>query len=287
METKQKQCDSISETLDTRILESVKRIKPPPVAVMRLMDILATEFHTNEVMEVLNSDPSLTATVLKKCNTAFFSQRGGVTSLNQAIQLLGTSMIMSMVMELTVGVTLDKELKSYGYSAKNLRNHSLLTALISKELTQYCGILPFTADTAFTAGLLHDIGKLVVDDMLSGMDIQHAINDDLSEVLNVEMERHYLDTDHASIGAAILEYWKFPVFFCEAVLQHHAPMIGNQLAHLILVSNWCAHTFGEKSEDPGTADSIPIESLSSVGLTHAVIEETSHEVLQNFKKYSH
>jgi HD-like signal output (HDOD) protein len=167
MVVKQQHSENKSKVVSPLILDGVQSMAPPPLAVTRLMEILSREFHTEEVIEVMQTDPALIASVLKKCNTAFFSQRGGVTSLRQAIQLLGTSMIMSMVLELTVGENLNKGLLNYGISAANLQKHSLCVAVCSNELTKFCGILPFTVDTAFTAGLLHDIGKIVIDDVLT------------------------------------------------------------------------------------------------------------------------
>ena len=109
--------------VDPRIIESIDHIQPPPVAVTKLIQILAEEFHTDEVIDILQTDPALTAAVLKHCNTAFFAQRGGVSSLNQAIQLLGTSIIMNIVLDITIGASMNGGLTKYGIPQSGLRKH--------------------------------------------------------------------------------------------------------------------------------------------------------------------
>ena len=273
MDVKKKKDFSTSTTMDPRILESVKHIQPPPMAVTKLIDILAKDFHTSEVIEILQTDPALTAAVLKKCNTAFFSQRGGVTSLNQAIQLLGSSTIMSMVLELTMGANLNLGLENYGIPTSGLRKHSLFAAVAAKELTKYCGILPFTPDTAFTAGLLHDIGKIAVNEVLIAEDIDLTKRSEFSQRSNTELERGLLGTDHAEVGALVLDGWKFPEFFCNAVRQHHVPAADNQLAHLVHIANWCAHSIGLSIGYQTSFGDLTIESLSAVALTETEVKE--------------
>lgn len=248
------------------------------------MEILSREFHTEEVIEVMQTDPALIASVLKKCNTAFFSQRGGVTSLKQAIQLLGTSMIMSMVLELTIGENLNKGLQSYGVSASNLQKHSFCTAVCSKELTQFCGILPFTIDTAFTAGLLHDIGKIAIDEVLTAQGVNLAESKESTGKTTLELEHEFIETNHGEVGAMVLEWWKFPEFFCEAIGQHHIPLGRNQLAHLLNIANQCAHSIEVSDKDSTVIKDLPIESLSALAITYHEVEKASQCAQHSIKE---
>lgn len=184
--------------------------------------------------------------------------------MKQAIQLLGTSIIMPMILELTVGGSLNMELKHYGIPTSGLRKHSLCAGITAKELTKYCGILPFTPDTAFTAGLLHDIGKIALNEVLSGSE---SCLTDKNESLGksiTELERELIGADHAEVGALVLEEWKFPIFFCEAVGQHHLPTISNQLSHLIHIANWCAHSIDLAFGYQSPSDDLYMESISAV-----------------------
>lgn len=273
--------------VDPRILESIDHIQPPPVAVTKLIGILAQEFHTEEVIDILQTDPALTAAVLKRCNTAFFAQRGGVSSLNQAIQLLGTSTIMNIVLEITIGASLNVGLSKYGIPQSGLRKHSICAAAAAKELTKYCSILPFTPDTAFTAGLLHDIGKIAINEVLSEQEEalkEETLEEDRS---NTDRERALIGTDHSEVGALILMKWKFPPFFADAVGEHHNPSPGNQLSHLIHIANWCAHSIGLSFGFQSLSDELSPESLSVMALTETNIEEaiidTYNEINTKFK----
>ena len=273
--------------VDPRIIESIDHIQPPPVAVTKLIQILAEEFHTDEVIDILQTDPALTAAVLKRCNTAFFAQRGGVSSLNQAIQLLGTSTIMNIVLEITIGASMNGGLAKYGIPQSGLRKHSICAAAAARELTKYCSILPFTPDTAFTAGLLHDIGKIAINEVLS--EKEEALKDDSPEPTqsNTEKERSLIGIDHSEVGALILNKWKFPPFFAAAVGEHHDPTPGNQLSHLIHIANWCAHSIGLSFGFQSLSDELSPESLSVMALSESNVEEaiidTYNEINSKFK----
>jgi len=270
-----------------RIIESIDQIQPPPVAVTKLIEILAQEFHTEDVIHILQTDPALTAAVLKRCNTAFFAQRGGVSSLNQAIQLLGTSTIMNIVLEITIGASMNGGLANYGIPPSGLRKHSICAAAAARELTKYCSILPFTPDTAFTAGLLHDIGKIAINEVLAEQ--EPALKDDATVATqsNIERERSLLGTDHSQVGALILTNWKFPPFFAAAIGEHHDPSLGNPLSHLIHIANWCAHSIGLSFGFQSLSDELSPESLSVMALSEANIEEaiidTYSELNSKFK----
>jgi putative nucleotidyltransferase with HDIG domain len=270
-----------------RIIESIDQIQPPPVAVTKLIEILAQEFHTEDVIHILQTDPALTAAVLKRCNTAFFAQRGGVSSLNQAIQLLGTSTIMNIVLEITIGASMNGGLANYGIPPSGLRKHSICAAAAARELTKYCSILPFTPDTAFTAGLLHDIGKIAINEVLAEQEA--ALKDDATVATqsNIERERSLLGTDHSQVGALILTNWKFPPFFAAAIGEHHDPSLGNPLSHLIHIANWCAHSIGLSFGFQSLSDELSPESLSVMALSEANIEEaiidTYSELNSKFK----
>lgn len=273
--------------MDPRIIESIDQIQPPPVAVTKLIEILAQEFHTEDVIHILQTDPALTAAVLKRCNTAFFAQRGGVSSLNQAIQLLGTSTIMNIVLEITIGASMNGGLANYGIPPSGLRKHSICAAAAARELTKYCSILPFTPDTAFTAGLLHDIGKIAINEVLAEQEA--ALKDDAPEATqsNIERERSLIGTDHSEVGALILTNWKFPPFFAAAIGEHHDPTLGNPLSHLIHIANWCAHSIGLSFGFQSLSDELSPESLSVMALSEANIEEaiidTYSELNSKFK----
>jgi putative nucleotidyltransferase with HDIG domain len=273
--------------MDPRIIESIDQIQPPPVAVTKLIEILAQEFHTEDVIHILQTDPALTAAVLKRCNTAFFAQRGGVSSLNQAIQLLGTSTIMNIVLEITIGASMNRGLAKYGIPPSGLRKHSICAAAAARELTKYCSILPFTPDTAFTAGLLHDIGKIAINEVLAEQEA--ALKDDAPEATqsNIERERSLIGTDHSEVGALILTNWKFPPFFAAAIGEHHDPTLGNPLSHLIHIANWCAHAIGLSFGFQSLSDELSPESLSVMALSETNIEEaiidTYSEINSKFK----
>jgi len=271
--------------MDTRVLECIENIQPPPVAVTQLIAILGTEYHADDVLDILKSDPALTGSVLKKCNTVYFAQRTGATSMKQAIQLLGSSTIMNMILELTVSQTLDRELTFYAIPRSGLRQHSFFAGMAAQKLTDRCGILPFTSDTAFTAGLLHDIGKIAINEALSSDDFSpNDLNREAGQD-GLAYERSLLGTDHAEVGAVILEKWNFPDYFYQGVAEHHQPSIRNKLAHLIHLANWCAHSANDSFGLASTSDQYALESMGTLALEPSDLERSIDQAQKQIEKY--
>ena len=100
----------------------------------------------------------------------------------------------------------------------------------------------------------------------------------------VELEQEFLETNHAEVGAMVLEWWKFPDFFCEAIGQHHTPLGRNQLAHLIHIANRCAHSIEIPVEDSTIAKELPIESLSALAITYHEVQEASQSAQHSIKE---
>ncbi|MES2150191.1 MAG: HDOD domain-containing protein [Pseudomonadota bacterium] len=164
-------------------------------------------------------DQSLTAKTLRLANSSFYGMSSRVTSMQQAITVLGFHSIRGLVTACAVTGSFRPD-QAGGLDFTAFWRHSLATAVGARLLAREYGIAP---ESAFTAGLLHDIGVLV---LATGQ------GEDYAGVLawqrkhdcpRIDAERAVLGIDHAQAGAALAVHWKFPAAIAEAVAAHHAP----------------------------------------------------------------
>lgn len=254
------------------LVSKAKDLRIASQAALQLVSLLDRPDASNEdVVRILKFDNVLTAKLLRVCNSSAFGFSEAVSSVDQAVLLLGHQQILQIVLALEFSTAMVVPLAGYAVEAKELWHHSLATASAAELLAKGGLDVDIDASVAFTAGLLHDIGKLVMNQALTEelqADIRNRIN--IEQVSRVEAERAVLGTDHAEAGAALLESWKLPAEIVEAVKNHHCPVIKPRprMSAIIHVADVVAHLAGSApgweafalSVDPRVADEFEISA---------------------------
>jgi putative nucleotidyltransferase with HDIG domain len=190
------------------------------VAVRVLKLIEDPDSTASKIEELLRLDPGITANILKLTNSAYFGLSTRIGSVRQAIVLLGWKRLGKLVVTSCVNAILDKPVPGYDLPAGELWRHSIAVSVAAELLANELGITAY--DEAFTAALLHDLGKLVLGSYVK-KDLQ-AIESAAGENVPFQVaERRILGTDHAEVGARLLENWAFPQSLVNAVRWHHDP----------------------------------------------------------------
>ncbi len=204
-----------------RIMAQVKAFPGMPATSAKLLKMLKDpESSAVQIEEVLRYDPGLTANILKLTNSAYFGIPSKVSSMKQAIVLLGWKRLLQLVMTMCMSTVMKKPVPGYDLSHGELWRHSVAVS-VAAELVVKALKIP-GMDEVFTAALLHDVGKLILGDFVQD-DIQQ-IKAMASKGIAFEVaEFIVLGTDHAQIGAKILEKWSFPENLVHAVNWHHDP----------------------------------------------------------------
>lgn len=257
-------------------------------AALRLVGLLGQSSLSNEeVVEVLKLDTSLTAKLLRACNSPSMGFAEPVGSVNQAILLLGHHEILRMVLALTFGDRLARPLSGYAVEAEELWRHSLMVAVAAEAISREAREAHLDASLAFTGGLLHDIGKLGMDQALD-QPTQAAVRYLVAEhgQSRVAAERKILGTDHAEIGGCLLSLWNFPEQIIEGVANHHAPRIDPSpgFSGFLCVANWLAHIAGSAPGWDAYALKAPEEVEQSFGLTAQKVEGLVLTVRESFER---
>ena len=204
-----------------RFVDSVRTLPPAPKILTDLLVILNDANHdTSRIVELVQFDPALTARVLRLCNSAALGGSGRVEDLHTAILRLGFNLVFQLVASVVSGQTLGDAQRGYGMGRGELWRHAVATAMASKALARTLGS---NESLAFTAALLHDLGKLVISVALEGS-YDHVLREmDESGRSFLEAEKAVLGVDHAEVGAHLLVRWNFPENLVSAVRYHHHP----------------------------------------------------------------
>lgn len=191
-----------------------------PSTTARLLHLLDDDtVGADEVLDVIGRDPALTANLLKLCNSAYYGLRRRVGTVHEALVMLGNRAVVSLAFATSLGDVLRGPLAGYRLERDALWRHSLAVAVGAAHLLGSDGDRD-GRERAFTGGLVHDIGKLVLNRPLTARLQQLPPAGDFALLL--DGERAILGFDHAEAGAALAEAWNFPPALAAVIGAHHA-----------------------------------------------------------------
>jgi len=232
-----------------------------------------------ELSDVITKDQVLTAKVLRMANSAYYGYARRIYSIDEAVVVLGFSTIRSLVMAASVFNVLDKEFQGYFLPKGDLWKHSMLTALTARLLAKRTGYeLP---DQAFVAGLLHDIGKVVLNTYMTKA--FHSVLSKVNEtrIAFMEAERDILGFDHAVVGARVAEKWNLPEALVEAIGKHHCPREATnnpKLTSIVHIADAASMSMGIGLGGDGLLYPFDGFATDQLNLTKNIIEEVMAEI---------
>jgi putative nucleotidyltransferase with HDIG domain len=204
-----------------KLFERIGEVSTLPSAAQRIVQIVSDEdTSAQDLLEALEGDPPLCIRVLRRVNSSFYSLRHQVTDLKTAISLLGYKEIRNLSLTVHVSRMLQDAGDYRRYSRKGLWNHMVASAVASRVVARECGVAH--PDEAYLAGMLHDIGLILLDQYLRRyfLRVLRKLSD---EVPTIEVEKVIFQFDHAELGAFVARQWKFAEPICDAIRYHHQP----------------------------------------------------------------
>lgn len=234
-----------------RIITSIGDLPASPAIVSTLMSLTADiNSSLNKICKAIMADQSLTARVLKLSNSSFYGRAKEVYTLKEAIILLGFKTLRSLVVASSTH-SLYKGVANQRFR-DSLWEHTLATALASRLTAQAIDHPGY--EEAFIAGLMHDIGKLVLMQKIPEQYQTVIVGAEESGRSYVEREREILGFDHAEVGQLLLQKWAFPRLLVQAVAEHHAPRGENEiplpLAFIVNLADTLARKVNMSIDDP-------------------------------------
>lgn len=227
------------------LINRVDELPEVPQIAFRAIQLLNNpDTNVNSLAEVIASDQALTAKVLRLCNSVYYGLSRSVTTVSEAVMIVGFSSVKSLVLMITTQSTMNKGLLGYKIGPGEFWEHSLATAETTRFLAKH--IAHEKPEECFIAGLIHDIGKMVLN-QYALPEVYRATNLSQKEHLPIHLaEQQILGFDHAEVGAALAERWNFPAILVESLRLHHSlaeasqSPLDNPLPVLVSLSNLIA-----------------------------------------------
>ena len=270
------------------LTQAICRLPALPAAASKLMQLVQDpDSEVREIVRTIESDPALAMALLRLCNSAALGVGRNVQSIQAAVVLLGRRQLTQLVASAQFQGLLGAEQDGYGLLPGGLWRHSIGTALAANQLAD------LTAhpepSTLFTAGLLHDIGKLALDAFVH-QDYSEIARRVQEEGLSFpEAERAVLGCDQSEAGARLAEHWKLPEVIVRVIRMHHQPNALDppdatvDLVHLAdAVCTMVGITYGESSD--GLAYRICPIVTKRAGLKRSDLDSLAIEIVAQVKE---
>lgn len=195
----------------------------PAVAAEAAGLLLDPKSDMSDIVQAIEYDPGLASNLLRMANSAYYAFREPIASIRDAIVRMGTNQIYRMIVSWGFSSMAQQSVPGYRLSAGKLWEHSIGVAVGAEQIASQ--LKPRATDHAFTAGLLHDVGKIVLGTFVE-VDIDSILKTVDEEKVTFEVaEQQVLGIDHAETGATLLEHWNLPAAVVEAAQWHHQPEI--------------------------------------------------------------
>ena len=259
---------------------------PPGIQVVpRLLPLLGNDrFHTDEIADVVRVDTSLTADILRVCNSVYFGSTARVQTIQDATVRLGVRELYTIISKVIAAPILGVPSHDHLIEGVDLWHHSLATGCAASVLGAARGADP---EVSFTVGLLHDIGKvrLVQTAGLEYMQMIAAAREGV-EPLHL-LEARKWGVDHAVIGGQLLKKWSFPDNMRDAVLLHHSVMGSTpnlDFAALIHLADYLAGAIGFPYDRKAPIHFPQPRALQLAGMSQEQLDSLSPSVFQSFSR---
>lgn len=262
-------------TEDLRKVDSfIEKMPSLPPTIAKIIEVCnnptASPADLNKVISV---DPVLTARVLRLINSAYYGLPVKIVSMVRAIIMLGINTVKNLALSTSVVDALEKKTSFRVLDSRQFWRHSLATGATARLLAKRHGVEAAKLDDFFVAGLLHDIGKIPIDAVLTA---QYREVIDWSESKGVPLpdcERDFLGFTHSEVGRRIVEAWNLGVVIRDTVTFHHVPETyegpERDVVDFVHASSWFVNAY-----ELGTAgDDSPQASEAVVSRAMSVIEE--------------
>ena len=259
----------ITRLTAAEVAAAVAELPPMPSSIQEVISACDDQDMTvGQLSQVVLRDQSLTANILKLANSSFYGHPRRVTTVTEAVVMLGFSAIKSLAISSHTARLLSGSLPGYGLQQGELWRHSISVAFTARRLAVEVQLAP--VEEAFVAGLLLDIGKTILSSyMENAFDEVTRISQERRVPFH-EVEAELLGFDHAELGAQIASSWSFPPELEEAIRFHHSPSgatLKPALSHCVHLADAACMMLGVGLGTDGLMYGMDPDSLAALDIT--------------------
>ncbi|MDR3605803.1 MAG: HDOD domain-containing protein [Oligoflexia bacterium] len=272
----------------SRLLEKLQDIRTLPMVAMKVNELINDPNSSGaDIADVLKKDQVLTAKILRLVNSSYYAIPGGVADVQRALAFLGFNTLAQLVLSLSV-FNFFAPVEGENFSIMEFWRHALATAVCSEILARRLKLAK--PEEAFTCGLLHDVGKLVLNEIDPDRLVEIVRESSSRKCSFIEIEREWDMPTHSFMGEAVATKWGLPQIIRQAIRYHHhdvsnmstiLPSSKSMIQIVRLANAICIHANVGHSGDFSNGE-ITAEMLKPLGLTAedvpAVVEKLQVEM---------
>ena len=207
---------------EAEILAAINELPALSAVVTQILSMVDSNLSSAaDLEELVKQDMVIAGRLLKLVNSPFFGLQYPVSSITQAVAIIGMGSLKSLVIAASTSSLLMSDLSAYGFKQNGLWDNSIATAALSRHIAGMIGVDKDEAETYFLGGLMRDIGMLIIGPFLQRLDVKIAYGELGGESDIIFREREALGYDHSWVGARISEKWNLPENLHKVITAHH------------------------------------------------------------------
>jgi HD-like signal output (HDOD) protein len=212
----------MGDELAEKISENIRTLPSLPITVAKVLEICNNpKTSPADLNRVISLDPVLVGRVLRLINSAYYGMEQRVTSLVRAIIMLGLNTVKNLALSTAVMKNLSPRKNSQGFNMDRFWQHSICVGVAAKLIALRRGIDIKQCEDYFTAGLLHDIGKIPLNAVLAGDYMLTVGIADQERISLWKAEDRNLGINHCAVGGMITQSWKLGGMVEDIITRHH------------------------------------------------------------------
>src|SRR6266851_1588900 len=269
---------SKSSSYKDQLLSALGKFPPLSPVLKKVLASLDDEnVSFGELAAIIETDTVLTGQVLRVVNSPLYGRRSTIASVRHGVVVLGAIKTRNLVLSLSLSKSWARSVLPRRWTINQFNSHCLAVAVLS-DLLAVEQVAPY-AERAFIAGLLHDIGKLLISVTLPNKFDEVYVIWEQDEQNALDYESELLGISHAELGGELLRKWALPVPICEAVAHHHRPAAAAEghfhLAHLIEAADAHVNKEGlEVGPSSRRPQQVIQDPLPDYGIQESIIKTT-------------
>ncbi|HXX93190.1 MAG TPA: HDOD domain-containing protein [Planctomycetota bacterium] len=272
-----------------RVRKLVERVQGLPTLPSMLNNInqmiLNPKTSAKEVAQVISSDPALTSKVLRVVNSSFYGFPNRITTITHAIVILGFNTIKSIVLSSTIFDVFRRTVKPGDFDRTEFWKHSIGCGAAAKVIGRRLNY-PMLEEL-FIAGLLHDVGKIVLDQFIPDKFVEVLNLVRSRDILIAEAEAQILGATHADVGAWLFEKWNLSKGLVETTRCHHNPALASdspKFAEIIHVSDILVRAIRFGNGGDNKIPALQEGAWKSLGLQESELDDLLSQTGQEIEK---
>lgn len=258
----------------------------PAAAIKVMREAQSSSASAATVAKIIVTDQALSARVLRLANSAFYGLSRRIVDLPEAVVVLGMKTVKNLALVAGTYPWMQRPVTGYCLGPAEMWRHAFGTAVASQLIATASRKAP--EDVAFTAGLLHDLGKVALSVWIEeklGAILLYAGREGIAFD---EAERRVLGYDHCQVGFHLATNWNLPEEICEAALHHHAPSQAREYQNVVdcvHVGDYICSAMGFGLGGDGLSYRFDESSLARLGLTAESLDKLTDEFIEKFEEY--